>query len=50
MIKRPLGLGCLAVVLLLCIYVNLVDAPYIDYSAYQGKKVTVTGKVYKKKQ
>lgn len=48
MIKRPLGLGCLAVVLLLCIYVNLVDAPYIDYSAYQGKKVTVTGKVYKK--
>ena len=26
MIKRPLGLGCLAVVLLLCIYVNLVDA------------------------
>lgn len=48
MIKRPLGLGCLAVTVFLCFYVNLADAPYIDYSQYQGKKVVVTGKVYKK--
>lgn len=48
MIKRPLGLGCLAVAVLLCFYINLASAPYIDYSEYQGKKVTVTGKVYKK--
>lgn len=48
MIKRPLGLGCLAVAAALCLYVNLVDAPYIDYGEYQGKKVTITGKVYKK--
>lgn len=48
MIKRPLGLGCLAVAAFLYFYALLADAPYMDYSEFQGEKVTVTGKVYKK--
>lgn len=48
MIKRPLGMTCLAVAVLLYLYIRLGGMPYTDYSEYQGEVITVTGKVYKK--
>lgn len=48
MIKRPLGLGCLAVAGFLYLYVRLSGVPYIDNSEFQGEMITVTGEVYKK--
>lgn len=48
MIKRPLGLVCLAVAMFLYLYVRLKGVPYIDNSEFQGEMITVTGKVYKK--
>lgn len=48
MIKRPLGMACLAVAVLLYLYVRAGDISYTDYSEYQGQMITVTGKVYKK--
>lgn len=48
MIKRPLGMTCLAVAVLLYLYIRLGGMSYTDYSEYQGEVITVTGKVYKK--
>lgn len=46
--KRPLFTVCLAVSVFLYLYVWLGGTTYEDYSEFQGKTVTVTGKVYKK--
>lgn len=48
MIKRPLGMACLAVAVLLYLYIRPGGMSYTDYSEYQGEVITVTGKVYKK--
>lgn len=48
MIKRPLGMTCLAVAVLLYLHIRLGGMSYTDYSEYQGEVITVTGKVYKK--
>lgn len=48
MVKRPLSLVCLAAAILLYLYVRFNGVPYIDNSAFQGRMITVTGKVYKK--
>lgn len=44
--KRPLGWSCLAVMAALFFLVRIRPAPCEDYGAYQGKMVTVTGRVY----
>ncbi len=46
MIKRPLMCVCLGVAVLLYLSVSLGSRPDSDYSEYQGKRVTVRGKVY----
>lgn len=46
--RRPLGFGCLAVTLFLFVAVHIRPAPYVDYSGFQKKTVTVTGRVYQK--
>lgn len=48
MMKRPLGLWCLAVCVVLYLAVGIRPVPYRDYSALDGKTLTVEGKVYKK--
>lgn len=46
--KRPLGFGALAAVVLLFLLMVVRDYPYRDYEKFQGKAVTITGKIYKK--
>lgn len=48
MVKRPLGFGCLVVSLIIYLIVSIKPAPYQDYGAYAGKRITVEGKVYRK--
>lgn len=52
MVKRPLGVSCLAVVLVLTAAVwlapDFADTSHIDYEEFQGQTVTVTGRVCKK--
>ncbi|MDD6492429.1 MAG: DNA internalization-related competence protein ComEC/Rec2 [Firmicutes bacterium] len=46
--KRPLGFWCLVVTVLLYLFVRERPIPYTNDSAWQGKSLTVTGKVYRK--
>ncbi|MBD5461814.1 MAG: DNA internalization-related competence protein ComEC/Rec2 [Lachnospiraceae bacterium] len=48
MVKRPLGLVCLMISLVLYLIVSVKPASVQDYRAYAGKMITVEGRVYKK--
>ncbi len=48
MIKRPLGLGCFLITALLFALTVCFPAPYKDYGSFQGKRLAITGEVYKK--
>lgn len=46
--RRPLSLFCLAVIFFLFVGVKLADAPPSGYEAFEGERMTITGRVYRK--
>lgn len=46
--RRPLGAGCLAVTVFLFMLLHAKPVHYTDYSSFQKRNVTVTGRVYRK--
>ncbi len=50
MVKRPLAFTCLIFSLVVFFIVSLHPAPYRDYTEFEGREVTVEGKIYRKEK